>query len=191
MSWSLDRCSGDRHRAVAVDAHDVGCAVRPAQHARRTETAVVHHEGGARVAAQQLHLVVHAEAAAPLTGAARSLAQREAVVEHGEVLLHHLHRRGLGDADGGAAVAEPVVVGVAAVAAARRSGTSRSRYPSPDRSRRARNCPTSRPAPPSPCRGSPARARGTPPPRSAARPPRRSPTPASGSAHRGTSPPAA
>ncbi len=79
---------------------------------------MVHDEGGARLAAQQLHLVMHAEAAARLAGAARALAQGEAAEQHGIVLLHHLDRRGLGDADGRAAIGQAVMGDVAAIAAA-------------------------------------------------------------------------
>ena len=50
--------------AAAMHAHDIGRAVAAALHAGRTEAAVVHDEGGARLPAQQLHLIVHAEAAA-------------------------------------------------------------------------------------------------------------------------------
>ena len=78
MSWSFDRCSGIMRLAAAVHAHHVGRAVAAAPHARRAEAAVVHDERGARLAAQQLHLVVHAEAAALRARPARALAQREA-----------------------------------------------------------------------------------------------------------------
>ena len=42
---------------------------------------------------KKLDLVVHAEAAALLAGAAGALTQREAAEQHGIVLLHHLDRR--------------------------------------------------------------------------------------------------
>src|SRR5215204_7668891 len=61
---------------------------------------------------------MHAEAAAVLPGAAGALAQGEAAEQHRILLLHHLYRRGLRDADGRAAVGEAVVERRAAVAAA-------------------------------------------------------------------------
>ena len=60
----LRKVLGDQGRARAVDAHNIRRAVHAAPHAGRAEAAVVHDEGGARFAAQQLHLVVDAEAAA-------------------------------------------------------------------------------------------------------------------------------
>src|SRR5262249_48612425 len=68
-----------RHQGLTFPMHadHVGRAVTAAQHARWPEAAVVHDEGGARLAAQQLHLVVHAEAAALRPGPAGALAQGE------------------------------------------------------------------------------------------------------------------
>src|SRR5262245_36071643 len=100
-----------------MHAHDIGCAVHATLYARRAEAAVVHHEGRARLSAQQLDLVVDAEAAALAPGTARALAQGETFEQDRIVLLQHLHRLALGDTDGGAAVGEAVVAGVAAIAA--------------------------------------------------------------------------
>ena len=57
---------------------DVAAALAAALNAWRTEAAVIHDEGRARLAAQELDLIVHAEAAAVPACAARALAQRKA-----------------------------------------------------------------------------------------------------------------
>ena len=104
--------------AVAHDRDDIDHAVLAAEHALRTGAAVIHDEGGARLAAQQLHLVGEPEAAAMLARAARAFAQPVVAVEHRKRLLHDLDRRRFGDADGRAAVGQPVAAGIAAIAAA-------------------------------------------------------------------------
>ncbi len=116
--WSLDRCSGIVVSSPRWIFTTLGAPSCRRADAGRAEAAVIHDEGGAGLAAQQFHLVVDAEAAARLAGAARPLAQGEAAEQHRIILLHHLHWRGLGNADGRAAVGQPVVAGIAAIAAA-------------------------------------------------------------------------
>src|SRR4051794_33455395 len=93
--------NGDR-----VD-HPVAAANRPL----RTEAPVIHDERCTRLATQDLDLIGEAETAALLAGAARPLAQGIMTVEHGIGLLHHLDRRRLRNADGRAAIAQPVMPG--------------------------------------------------------------------------------
>src|SRR5690606_38514228 len=102
---------------AAVDAHTVRRAVAAAERALRADAAVVHDEGGARLAASQAHRIVDAEAAAPLAGPARAFAQGVLLEQDRVELLDHFDGRRLGDADRRAAVAEAVVVGIAAIAA--------------------------------------------------------------------------
>ncbi len=106
--------------AAAADLDLVHGPVTAAERALRAGAAVIHDEAGAGGAAAQFDLVVEPEAAPLPPRPARALAQRVAAVEHREGLLHDLDRRRLGDADGRAAVRQPVVIGVAAIAAARK-----------------------------------------------------------------------
>ena len=105
--------------AIGADhVHGVDPAGRPAERAVRPGAAVVHHHRGRSRAASERTRVGHAEAAAPAPGPARALVQRVFLEEHWVFLLHHLDRLRLGDADGRAAVGEPVARRRAAVAAA-------------------------------------------------------------------------
>src|SRR5262249_60893384 len=103
--------------ALPRDGHLVGRAVPAAEHAGRAEAPVVHQEREQGLAAAYADLVVHAEAAARLARPARALAQRVALEQHRVVLLQHLSGLGLADADGRAAIGEPVAVAAATVAA--------------------------------------------------------------------------
>ena len=105
----------NEHLAVAMDAHDVGRAILPALDTWRAKPAMIHDERGPRLAPQQLHLVVHTKSAAMLASAARAFAQGEAPEQDRIILLHHLHRSGLGNADGRAAIAQPIMQDVAAI----------------------------------------------------------------------------
>jgi hypothetical protein len=78
---------------------------------------VVHEEREQGLAAADPDLVVDPEAAARLPRPARALAQGVALEQDRVVLLEHLGGLGLGDADGRAAVGEPVTVDAAPVAA--------------------------------------------------------------------------
>ena len=109
---------GDQGLPAADHLDAVDAAVAAAERALRAEAAVVHDEARPGGAAQELDLVVEAEAAAVRAGAAGAFVQGVAAVEDRVLLLHDLDGRRLGDADGRAAVREAVVVGVAAVAAA-------------------------------------------------------------------------
>ena len=60
----------DHRRSLAVHAHHVGRAFPALLRARGAEAAMVHDEGGTRLAAPELHLVMHAEAAPLPPGAA-------------------------------------------------------------------------------------------------------------------------
>src|SRR5437867_3699145 len=73
--------------------------------------------GGAPVESRRIPRDHDAVAAPRLARAARALAQRVALEEHGVVLLENLRGLRLGDADGRAPVGEPVAVGAASVAA--------------------------------------------------------------------------
>ena len=91
----------------------------PPQQAGRADAAVVHQERRSRLAAQQPDAVARRRSRrACLPGAARALAQRVLLEQDRVVLLQHLDRLRLRDADRGAAVGQPVVSQLAAVAAA-------------------------------------------------------------------------
>ena len=105
--------------AIGADhVHGVDPAGRSAERAVRPGAAVVHHHRGRSRAAPERTRVGHAEAAAPAPGPARALVQGVFLEEHRVFLLHHLDGLRLGDADGRAAVGEPVALRRAAVAAA-------------------------------------------------------------------------
>src|SRR3990172_3227030 len=109
-------------RAVLAPAEVHGDVVRragaAAQEAGGPEAAVVHHERQRGLAAPEPQPVVHAEAAPRRASAARALAERVLLEEERVALLQHLDRLGLGDADRGAAVREPVALAAPAGAAA-------------------------------------------------------------------------
>ena len=63
----LGKVFWDMRLTVAVDRHRVDRAVGAAVRALRPEAAMIHDEGRARLAAQELHLVGEAEAAAVLS----------------------------------------------------------------------------------------------------------------------------
>ena len=90
---------GDEGFAVADDLDAVLAAVLAAEGALGAEAAVVHDEGGAGGAAEELDLVVEAEAAAVGAGAGGVFVQGVAAVEDGVLALHDLDGGRLRDAD--------------------------------------------------------------------------------------------
>src|SRR3954470_10860468 len=101
--------------ALEGDADAAGPSVLAAQHALRSKAGVVHDERRLGLAARERQAVAQAEAAAVAAGAARALGQRVLVEQDRKLLLQDLDRRRLGDADSRAAIAQPVMVDVAAV----------------------------------------------------------------------------
>ena len=105
--------------AIPAPPPPPGRARAPATHAGRAGAAVVHHEARPRLPAQEFHLIVEPEAAAPRPCAAGAFVEGIVAIEHGEILLHDLNRRGLGNTNGRTAIRQPVMVGVATIAATR------------------------------------------------------------------------
>src|SRR5690242_4193242 len=104
---------------VALPQADrVGSARISAEEPRRAVAAVLHEKGRLSLAAQHFHAIAHAKAATESAGAARALAQRILLEQQRIALLQHLDRLRLRDADGPAAVAEPVTRPPAAITAA-------------------------------------------------------------------------
>src|SRR5579883_975662 len=109
-----------RHVSLAplLHQHAVDAAIAPAQRTLRADAAVIHDEGGARLAAPEPDLVAEPETAALTPGAARAFGERIFLEQHGVILFDHLERRRLGDADGRAAIGDAVEIAAAAIAAA-------------------------------------------------------------------------
>ncbi len=80
--------------AILADFHRIGAARPAAQQTRRPNHPVIHHERRLRLAAQQPHAVIDAEAAAMPAGPRRTLTQRIFLIQHGVMLLEDLDRLG-------------------------------------------------------------------------------------------------
>ena len=159
MSSSFDQWGDTYVRPPCSTIDLVRRAVVAAEEAGRPHAAVVHQERQQRLAPADADPVVDAEAAARLARPARPLAQRVLLEQDRIVLLQHLGRLRLGDADGRAAVRQPVALEVAAVPAAGEHVHDVVALLQRDRSRRARGCRWCRPARRTGRRGSPARQR--------------------------------
>ena len=85
----------------------------------RPGAAMIHHKAGPRRAAQQFNLIVQTKAAPMLPRPGGPFMQGIVAIKNRKVLLHNLHRRGFGYADGRTAVAQAVMIGIAAISAAR------------------------------------------------------------------------
>src|SRR5690606_41300254 len=75
------------------DALPIWGALDAAKRALGPISAVIHDEGGARLPAQDLDLVLDSEAAAMLPGTAARLAQGELAEQDREILFHYLDRK--------------------------------------------------------------------------------------------------
>ena len=107
------------HDAVAHHLDPVDRPVSAAKRAQGPGATMIHHETGPRLAAQKLDFIVQPQPTPEFPRPARAFVELVVAVKHGIGLLHDLDRRGLGDADGGTAIGNPVAPGKAAVTAAR------------------------------------------------------------------------